>query len=356
MGEGEDRIRQAFRLQAQYCADLGSPLTARLCKLFADRLDRKTAVGDFVFSWPGDATASGDSVPLRLCGAINHLAITGRNEALRANYPPNSDPTKLDDNAFWALIHDALERHGEAIIAFLANAPQTNEVRRSVALIPAYHVISKHFGLPLAIRELGASAGLNLHAHLYGLKTAKQYIGAKHAPLVLEPEWRGQEPATSEVAIDSVAGCDLAPMDVTKDEIALRQLAYIWPDQFERVKLIRLAIEFSGQTGIVPQKADAIDWLEQELKTQEQSRVLTVQHTIAWQYFPEAAKQRGEALLSEYGSKATHDKPMARISMENDGELNGARIQLTVWPDGAVHELGRVDFHGRWVDWKNSVL
>jgi hypothetical protein len=38
--------------------------------------------------------------------------------------------------------------------------------------------------------------------------------------------------------------------------------------------------------------------------------------------------------------------------MEGDARKGeGAAITLTIWPGNHVIKLGRVDFHGRWVDW-----
>ena len=75
-------------------------------------------------------------------------------------------------------------------------------------------------------------------------------------------------------------------------------------------------------------------------------------HTVAWQYFPAATKERGEALLAAAGARATHEAPLARLAMEADGTTPGAALTLTLWPGGRVIALGRVDFHGRWVDWQ----
>jgi hypothetical protein len=47
-------VREAFRLQAAHCTDLGSPFTARLCILVAERLSPGSAVADRVLDLPGD--------------------------------------------------------------------------------------------------------------------------------------------------------------------------------------------------------------------------------------------------------------------------------------------------------------
>ena len=346
-------VRKVFTDQAIACDALGSPFTARICRLFAEHLDESEAVGSHLLNWPGDPRIQADSVALRLCGALNYLAVSGADPVLVKNYPPAFDHTQHSDAALWQVLSEAMVRNSAAIIAFLASAPQTNEVRRSVALIPAYHAISARFGLPLAVRELGASAGLNLNAAQYGLKTDAFSLGPQDS-LVLTPDWEGETPFETQIRVDSVRGCDLAPIDLSDEVQALRLLAYIWPDQIERVGLIRNAIELARAGSTHIDREDAIDWLERELETRGQGVVTVIQHTVAWQYFPPEAKTRGEALLSEHGASASETAPIARISMENDGsEQPGARLQLTLWPDGAVHELGRVDFHGRWIDWRN---
>ncbi|MCC2098667.1 MAG: DUF2332 domain-containing protein, partial [Hyphomicrobiales bacterium] len=237
-------------------------------------------------------------------------------------------------------------------------APQTNEVRRSVALIPAYHAIAARFGLPLSIRELGASAGLNLNAWQYGLEAGGVHLGPHDAMLTLKPEWRGEEPLPASVTVASATGCDLSPIDLSREGEAQRLLCYIWPDQLQRVALIRAAIEIARQTGTVPERADAIDWLERQLAAHRPGEALVIQHTVAWQYFPAEAKARGEKLLADHGARASRAAPIARLSMENDGGEPGACLHLTLWPgdvgsDGERHDLGRVDFHGRWIDWRN---
>ena len=46
--------------------------------------------------------------------------------------------------------------------SLLASAPQTNEIARSGMLLPGFLLIARETGLPLALHEIGSSAGLNL--------------------------------------------------------------------------------------------------------------------------------------------------------------------------------------------------
>ena len=59
-------------------------------------------------------------------------------------------------------------------------------------------------------------------------------------------------------------------------------------------------------------------------------------------------------MIEAAGALATPDHPLAWLSMENDGDATGgvgAAITLRIWPGNVTLQLGRADFHGRWVQW-----
>jgi hypothetical protein len=152
------RLSDAFDYQAQACTTLGSPFMGQLCRVLATRLVRGTPLTDRLFDWQGDIGPRGDSVPLRLCGALHALRLQG-GAALTAVYPPHI----ATDDALWLAVSQVLADHTDFIDAFIYSPPQTNEVRRAAALIAAGHMISNHFPNPMRVSELGASAGLNLN-------------------------------------------------------------------------------------------------------------------------------------------------------------------------------------------------
>ncbi len=60
-------------------------------------------------------------------------------------------------------------------------------------------------------------------------------------------------------------------------------------------------------------------------------------------------------MIERAGEKATGEAPLAWLSMENDGSDNaGAALNLRLWPGDHRIDLGRADFHGRWVDWRGD--
>ena len=337
-------LRHAFRQQARACAGLGSPFMARLCRLLSDRLDPVGPLGARLFGWAGDLGPSGDSVPLRLCGGLHALALQGH-AGLAAVYPPQTP----DDDALWAAVAGAMATEAAFLDAFLNSAPQTNEVRRSAALIAAGHWLAARHGLPLVLSELGASAGLNTIWDRYALALTGAAYGPADPVLTLRPDWTGPLPPAAPVTVAARAAVDLNPIDLDDPAQRLRLLAYLWPDQPERRALPLAAI---AARPLMPQRADAVDWLAQRRETPRPGHLHLIFHTVAWQYFPGPAQARGQALIEAAGARATPDTPLAWLGYEADGATPGAALTLRLWPGDLTLALGRADFHGRWVDWR----
>ena len=74
-------------------------------------------------------------------------------------------------------------------------------------------------------------------------------------------------------------------------------------------------------------------------------------HTIALQYFPQESKDKIAQALAQAGERATPARPLGYISMEISDDFEGAKLTLQLWPGGQGHDVGRADFHGRWVSW-----
>ena len=78
---------------------------AQLMQLCADRLTPGDPVSDDLFNWPGDRSASGTSVPLRLAGGLHMLVLCDKDPGLKSVYPPNTS----SDDALWASVQNALQ-------------------------------------------------------------------------------------------------------------------------------------------------------------------------------------------------------------------------------------------------------
>ena len=342
-----DAVRAMLLSQADGCEGLGSPLTARVLRLLAASMQPGTPVEDRVLGWQGDLSRTGDAMALRLAGGLHALVLMEADAELAAFY---RDQEALDDAAAVAVLRRCLRDHSGVLNRWLDSAPQTNEVRRSAALMAAGHWLTARLGLPIVLSELGASVGLNLLWDHYALNLGAGY-GPAGAKVVLRPDWQGDPPPVAAPKVITRAGVDLQPLHPVQDR--LRALSYIWADQTERLARTAAALDIAA-TNLPPiVQGDAIDWLQGRLEQGHPGALQLVYHTIAWQYFPPAAQAQGLALFDQAGARATATAPLAHLSMEADAVQDGAALVLWLWTGGAVErfDLARVDFHGRWLRW-----
>jgi hypothetical protein len=312
---------------------------ARLMAGLAEQLAPGNPVADHVLGWPGDPSSKADSVPLRLAGGLHALVLTGTDPDLAAAYArPDADPT--------AAALAAIRAHPDRLLDWLRSPPQTNEVRRSAVLIAAAHWLTARFGLPLVLSELGASAGLNLVWDHYALTANGKTFGPANPALTVGPDWSGPLPPQASPTILDRRGVDLNPLDPVTDRLKL--LAYLWADQPDRIARTKAALDLAARLRPQVDRADAADWLETRLQTRHEGALHLIFHTIAWQYFPPATQSRARAAMNRAGPNC----PLAHLSMEADGQRPGAALSLTLWPGGETLQIGRADFHGRWVDWQ----
>lgn len=335
----------ALRDQARSNENLGSPFTANLLRVVAAQITPDTPLTARMFNWPGDISSSGASVPLRFLGGLQALVLSGKAPALAAIYPPNPG---TNDATLWLEIQKTMADHSAFFDQWLNNAPQTNEVRRAAILIATGHWLADHYGLPMNVSELGASGGLNLMWDRFGLDISGHIYGPKDPAFTLTPDWSGPLPPTAKPRILERRGIDLNPLDPHDPADHLALTSYLWADQPERLARTKATIQIANA---VVDKGDAAAWLKARLATTKPDQLHLVYHTIAWQYFPPATQAACETALNDAGARATDRTPLARLSMEADGG-KGAALTLWLWPEDLKINLGRVDFHGRWVEWQ----
>ena len=342
----EEAVRAAFDQQRLWSQKLGTPFMERVFTILGRDLDRSTAVGARVLDWPGEPIA--DALVLRLAGGLHALVREGKLPALAALYPPNPMP---DENALRAQLTAALA-HPE-LAGWLDSAPQTNEVGRSAVLMGGLRVVAADTGLPLAVFELGASAGLNLRLDRYAYVLGGDAFGPAGAPLRLVPKWEGPPPPDAVVRIVERRGVDLNPLDVTAPADRARMLAYVWPDQPERLKSMATAIAAAAADPPPLDSGDAAAWVEARVAPVE-GRATVVMHSIAFQYFPAETQARVTAHMAAQGALATASAPLAWLRYELDvaaGAGSPPTLRLQSWPGGMDRLLAHAHPHGASVRW-----
>jgi hypothetical protein len=340
----EAAVRAAFARQAHWAEKLGSPFMVQLCALLGERLDRDTAVGRRVLDWPGSADSFADALPLRLTGGLHALVRRGDMPGLAACYPPNRVP---DSDAFWAALRPVLAEPD--LLPWLDSAPQTNEVGRSAVLMSGLLALAHRFPKPVELLELGASAGLNLVLDRYGYDLGGIRAGDPVSPLRLKPEWKGPPPPEARVEVATRRGVDLNPLDPRRD--GDRLLAYVWPDQSRRLAQLEAALAIAAEDPPEVEPGDAAGWIEATLvQAQAAGTARVVLHSVAFQYFPDAAKARIAAAIEEAGAAATETAPLAWLRYEHDPGDERITLRLRTWP-GEERLLAHCHPHGSSIRW-----
>jgi hypothetical protein len=340
---------ESFQEQVRWCDKLGSAFTARLLEAMLQDWQDGGPMRTLLPAWTHGPPAA-DLVPLRLAGGLHALALSGRHPALTALYPPAA--AQFNAEAIVPQLRRLLVDEDELLRSFLASAPQTNETLRSAVLIGGYAAIAQATGLPLALREIGASAGLNLLWDRFGYRLGAQRWGDGASPVQIVSDWRGTPPSLpASIAVADRRGNDLMPVDLRDPQAVLRLRAYVWPDQAARAARLQGAIALAMQDLPPVDAGDAAAWVAQRLAEPSPGVATVLVHSVVWQYLPAVTQADIESTLARAGARATTAAPLAWLRMEFYDSGAPAELRLTLWPGGRERVLAHAHPHGEWVEW-----
>jgi hypothetical protein len=267
-------------------------------------------------------------------GAVNRLVLGGEERGAFAS---------------WEAFRDVLARRRGELRELVDLPVQTNEVGRSAALLFGFLAVAASTALPLRTLELGASAGLNSNWDRYRYE-AEGFVWGRESPLTIR-DWRlflayREESANypERVEVASREGCDAAPIEVSSEEGRRTLLAYVWPDQGQRVERLRGALEVAAAHPIAIAPAPAAAWARERLAEPVAGLATVVFHSVFVYYLPEAERAELYGTIAAAGDRATPHAPLAWLRLEGIGEL--AELRLTSWPGGEERLLARAGFHG----------
>jgi hypothetical protein len=340
-------VQRHFTRQGEVCEAMGSPFTGRLLHLAAARLRPVTPFAEAVLDWP-DARMIDDALALRFAGALHALVLSGRDADLAAAYPPADAP---DDDALWAAVLTALERHDAFLTGFLDHPPQTNETGRAAVLLLGFQQAARETEMPLWMLELGASAGLNQHWDAFRYDLGGESWGPDASPVVLRPEWRGAPPELAPLDKAAAYACDRNPLDIGDPDAALRLRSYVWPDQAERLRRLDGAIGIALERGVRLARADAADWIAASLALRPGGKATVVYHSVFWQYMPVETQRAVRSAIEVAGDLSDDRAPLCWVRMEPyEEDRRKAALYYTRWPDPERRILAFCDYHGRWIE------
>ena len=349
-----DKMTTAFKAQQQACEMLGSPLTRDVVGFCADDFAANGIIAELVRGWQGDPL--NDNVPLRLAGFAHYAALQG-DENLARFYESCGGAYTQDQDALAQALDHMFRREEKTARRFLRSAPQTNETGRAAMLLLGFSEISKRLGLPLRLREMGASAGLNLFFDRFHYRLATdrgdERWGPPDSPLSLAAQWRGTPPALAdEIEIASRRGCDLFPVNIADTDERMKLQSWVWGDMPDRRARLLAALEIADIAPPEIDRADAAGWVAAQIMARPSGQATVLYHSIVWPYLNVSQRFAIESAFAQAAEEVRPDAPLVRLKM--DGRELGTIAQLSyrIWsgengPEGEEVILGPCHPHGR---------
>lgn len=191
--------------------------------------------------------------PSLLFAAVN-LLVAGEPDDALASYYPTHGGGRPRDNQLPGAFRSFCDRHRDRLRDLLAQrSTQTNEIRRCVALRLGADHVQRHWPGPLALVEVGASAGLNLAFDRYHYRFADQHASdPASSSVVITCRVRGGSSNRLLFGpipeITSRLGIDQQPIDLDDPDARAWLEAFIWPEQTEDLATLRAAVNLHRST------------------------------------------------------------------------------------------------------------
>ena len=216
-----------------------------------------------------------------------------------------------------AELHDRVTGDTDRLrTTMLARATQTNEAARCGALLPLLADLPG----PLALIEVGASAGLCLYPDRYGYSYDGVPVGpASTVQLAVTTTGRGPVPAGVPTVVRR-AGVDLNPLDPADPDDVAWLHALIWPGMDERRGRLDGAAAIAAREPASIVRGDLLERLPEVVAAMPADATVVVFHTAVLAYLPAEAKDRFVSLVGSL--------PVRWISQEGPSVLPSVQARL----------------------------
>jgi hypothetical protein len=192
-----------------------------------------------------------------------------------------------------------LDDDGTIRATILTRSTQTNEAGRLATLTPAFATIAGD--QPLALVEVGASAGLCLYPDRYSYTwvTEAGRVTAGDGP-PLECEVTGPFPQRLTVPrVRWRAGIDLNPLSVTDDDAMAWLANLVWPEQDDRRERLRVAVEVARADPPAVLAGDLLTELPGVVEQAGAAGPVVVFHSAVIAYLEAADRERFRQMMTE---------------------------------------------------------
>lgn len=258
-------------------------------------------------------------------------------------------PGDYPDFALWLVAH-----WDEVSATCRSRATQTNEPGRCALLLPALAALPG----PLALIEVGASAGLCLHPDRYSYRyetaAGERMLHPAEGPSPVLLRCAVSGPAPIPTRLPEVAwraGIDLNPLDPGDDADVAWLGALIWPEHDDRRERLQAAVGVARRHPVPIVRGDLNDAIEALVARVPAGLTTVVFHTAVLAYLDLPARSRFAATMARL--------PVHWLANEGQGVVPGVSERLLTTPDETTDFVLALDGrpialaqpHGRALRW-----
>ncbi|MHA2253564.1 MAG: DUF2332 domain-containing protein [Candidatus Kariarchaeaceae archaeon] len=346
-----DNLKKGFLEFGEVALNDGEILYKSICEIVVD--------SEYLLQIT-DSVPLGQPFPNILLGGVHFLILKGFKHEL-SNYYATTDPPKgikpVDDNLKEIFI-DFVKQYEEQIVEICKTKKvQTNEIGRCSFILPGLNYLNSLTDKPIILVEIGASGGLLLNYHKYGLRYShrKQITGDPNSIVQLECEVIGSKvpPVLDLPDIKMKVGIDLYPVRCSNPDEALWLQSLVWPKHIDRFRSLKSALEICridlSSYNLV--QGDGFRDIERYLENYTDSgSILCIYHSFAINQISKEEQQQYYNKLKSHTSNFDNTIYELRINW-----LPESKHQLVLHKihkgEILTTELANVHHHGRWIEW-----
>ena len=284
--------------------------------------------------------------------AVNFLLLRDQSHPLSQFYPSLTERPRPAQDAYPHFRDFCLSHQEELRAMFPLARLQTNEVTRCANLLPAFHLVhTRGGGKPLALIEIGTSAGLNLNWFRYGY-TYQNFlvVGHRDSPVQIHCALQGDHTPDFPGALPEVTHCigiDLHPLSLNNEADVRWLRAHIWPEETWRYSLLDTAMRLARLHPPRMFAGDACHLLPELLAQMPLEQTVCVFHSFALNQGPKVVRQQIERQLAH----ASHTRILFQVALEVD---SAPTLELRTYHGGVLAHLERLaccNVHGERMTW-----
>lgn len=337
-----------------------SPFNARLLAAIAERPDIASIL---------QAAPPEQQLPVLLLAAVHWQVLSDPSLELADWYPTTRAEPRTDD-PFPAFARLCRDREDELRTIVATRSTQTNEVGRCALFLPVLEQLAGEAG-PLALVDVGTSAGLNLRLDHYAYEFSRnegdddddvvRRVGGP-STVVLPCAVRGAAPIPEAIpVIGGRVGLDREPVDLDAGDDIRWLMACVWPDQQDRFERLRGAIEIARRHPVPVITGGAVDGLAAAADAVAAAGHPVVITSWVLNYLSVDERERFVATLDAMGA----DADLTWVALESPGLCRGVPFPDAVtgsflthllvgrWRNGrrTVRHVAECHPHGYWMHW-----